>query len=154
MLLIEGSVFSRLGNVYTAILLGSVAVNVMIRKGYVISAATIFIWFVWGIFTYEAWSANGIRDTSIHAYVILILLLNLIRNTRHLIYLSLANIIALWGLGICRNARDYYPHLDTLAPCSQRYFYYILAYIRNGLLCCHPYHNSFKIYKRRRRNFL
>jgi len=109
----EGTLTSRPSTVYITLIVIMLATQIIMRKGQVTLAATIFISLSWIAMTYMAWEADGVRNASLIAYVILILLSSLLRDVRPLIFFTIISIAALWGLALAETHGLFVPTLDT-----------------------------------------
>lgn len=72
----------------------------VVKQGYINSAALILILLTWLGITYQAWSADGVRDVVIYVYVILIFIAALLINWRVSVVLSIASILFIWIFAI------------------------------------------------------
>jgi len=71
-----------------------------VKRGYIYSAALIFVFGVWIGITFQAWNADGVRDVVIYIYIIVIMVGALLTNWKIAITLSVLSIISIWALAI------------------------------------------------------
>jgi PAS domain S-box-containing protein len=88
-----GTIFA-LVLLFHAILLGAV------QKGYIFQAACAFTFSAWLLVTYQAWVEEGVRDTALIFYVLIILVAILITNRLVAVVVAVASIAAVWGLAL------------------------------------------------------
>src|SRR5215207_7160984 len=83
-----------------------------VKRGYVNLASHAFVILAWIGVTYQAWSADGVRDAAIYLYVLIILVAALLTTWHIPLVLSVLSIICIWTLAIteARGLRD--PHID------------------------------------------
>jgi PAS domain S-box-containing protein len=72
----------------------------LIKRGFVEAAALAEVSLSWMLITYQAWSADGVRDVSISIYFLIILVAALLTNWRVSIILSALSITAIWVFAI------------------------------------------------------
>jgi PAS domain S-box-containing protein len=72
----------------------------IVRLGHV-NAASVFVTFsLWGLMTYLAWYADGIRDVAVIAYFVVIMLSSLLLGWRYAAIVGVMSIFVVWFLGI------------------------------------------------------
>ncbi len=72
----------------------------IVRLGYV-NAASVFVTIgLWGLMTYLAWYADGIRDVAVIAYIVVIMLSSLLLGWRFAVIVGVLSILVVWFLGI------------------------------------------------------
>ncbi|HEX2996034.1 MAG TPA: ATP-binding protein [Anaerolineales bacterium] len=72
----------------------------MVRSGYVDLAAWILIAAGWVGITYQAWDADGVYDTTIYVYILIVFIAALLTNWQITVTLSILSIAALWFFAI------------------------------------------------------
>ena len=72
----------------------------MVKRGYIDAAALTQVGISWLLVTYQAWSADGIRDIAIYIYFLIILMAALLTNWRISILLCVSSIAAVWVFAI------------------------------------------------------
>jgi PAS domain S-box-containing protein len=85
----------------------------LVSRGYVNQAALSLVLLTWVMITYQAWSADGVRDVVIYLYIVILLIAALLTNWRVSILVCLLSIISIWTLAIseAQGLRD--PHIDA-----------------------------------------
>ena len=83
----------------------------VVRRGYVTLAAVLLVGSVWIGTTYQAWSADGVRDVAIYIYFVLILIAALLTNWQFSFAVSVVSILAIWFFAIseARGIRGLHP---------------------------------------------
>ncbi len=95
--LLSGESFLHPTILLLAILLLFLVVQfLVVQRGYVSQAALMLVAIAWLSVTYQAWIADGIRDASIFAYVLIMLIAALLTNWYASVALSVLSIIAIW----------------------------------------------------------
>ena len=82
-------------------------------RGYVDQAALMLVILVWISITYQAWSADGVRDVAIYGYILIIFIAALLTNWRVTVALSALSIAAIWALAVMETGGLRVPHADT-----------------------------------------
>jgi len=99
------------------ILLGLIALmvisQIIMRIGYVKDASTLLIAITWTGMTYLAYTADGVRDVSIMAYIVLILLASLLLGWRSALITAIFSIAAIWGFAILETNNLRETSIDT-----------------------------------------
>ncbi|HMB25527.1 MAG TPA: histidine kinase dimerization/phospho-acceptor domain-containing protein, partial [Anaerolineales bacterium] len=72
----------------------------MVRRGYVDLAAWILVIVGWVGITYQAWDADGVYDTTIYVYILIVFVAALLTNWQITITCSILSIAALWFFAI------------------------------------------------------
>jgi PAS domain S-box-containing protein len=85
----------------------------MVGRGYVNQAALTLIVVTWVMITYQAWSADGVRDVAIYIYIVIILIAALLTNWRVSILVSTLSVISIWVLAITEARGLRTPHIDS-----------------------------------------
>lgn len=85
----------------------------MVSRGYVNQAALTLVVLSWVGITYQAWSADGIRDAVIYVYIVIIFIAALIINWQVSIAVSVLSILAIWFFAIAEVDGLRAPHLDS-----------------------------------------
>lgn len=84
----------------------------LLRRGDVDAAAITQITVSWLLVTYEAWSADGVRDVTIYIYFLIVLLAALLTNWRVSVVMSALSIAAIWVFAITESWGLRAPHTD------------------------------------------
>jgi PAS domain S-box-containing protein len=85
---------------------------ILVKRGYLNHAALTLVVLTWLGVTYQAWSADGIRDAAIYVYIPLILIAPLLTNWKISTTLSILSIVALWVFAIAEARGLRVPHID------------------------------------------
>jgi len=85
----------------------------MLRRGNVILVSRLLVITGWIGVTYQAWSADGIRDAVIYVYILIILMAALLTGWRISLTLSLLSVAAIWGLALAEKYDLKPTHIDT-----------------------------------------
>ncbi len=85
----------------------------IINRGHVHAASQIIVLGLWGAVTYLAWRADGIRDASILAYVIIILLASFLLGWRSIIAIGVMSLLAIWFFAISEQQGQHPLHVDS-----------------------------------------
>ena len=107
------NLFSTTNTVLGALILMMIVAQILMHKGRVSLSATLLIALTWLAMTYMAWQADGVRNASLIAYLVLIFLANLLGNTRLSITLTIFSIATLWVLVYAETAGVIIPTLDS-----------------------------------------
>ena len=83
-----------------------------LKRGYVNLAAITLVLVVWAGITYQAWSADGIRDVALYLYILIVLIAALLTNWQITIVLSILSIASIWVFAIMEARGLRIPHLD------------------------------------------
>jgi len=101
-------------NVVLFILLMAMAgLQVLLRRGKVKVSATLFMVITWTGMTYLAWQSDGIRDSALLGYLIVIVVANLLGTVRVSLFFTASSIIAFWVLVWADQSGLITPDLDT-----------------------------------------
>ncbi len=82
-------------------------------RGYVNQAALTLVILAWISFTYQAWSADGVRDVAIYAYILIIFITALLANWRLTVVISALSIAAIWVFALMEAGGSRIPHADA-----------------------------------------
>ncbi len=82
----------------TILVLVMVGCLVLVRRGYVSAASIVLVAVSWINLTYQAWYASGIRDSAFFAYIIIILVANLLLGWQAGLIVAGLSILAGWVL--------------------------------------------------------
>jgi PAS domain S-box-containing protein len=85
---------------------------ILVKRGYLDLAALTLVVLTWLGVTYQAWSADGIRDAAIYVYIPLILIAALLTNWKISTTLAILSIVALWVFAIVEARGLRVPHID------------------------------------------
>ncbi len=83
------------------------------QRGYVNLAALALVLVSWVSTTYQAWSADGIRDVAIYIYILIVLIAALLTNWQVSIALSILSILSIWVFAITETRGLRVPHIDS-----------------------------------------
>jgi PAS domain S-box-containing protein len=84
----------------------------IVRKGYVTLAAVLLISLSWLGATYQVWSADGVRDSAVYLYFLLILVAALLTNWQFSIAISTISTLSIWFFAISEVRGFRLAHLD------------------------------------------
>jgi len=112
--LLSGGTFSSSPTIrlLTGLLILQFILLILAKRGYLNLAALTLVVLTWMGVTYQAWSADGIRDASIYVYIPLILIAALLTNWKISSALAILSIIALWSFAIAEARGLRNPHID------------------------------------------
>jgi PAS domain S-box-containing protein len=85
----------------------------MVMRGYVNQASLALVGLVWIAITYQAWSADGVRDVAIYVYIVIIFIAALLTSWRVSILISILSIVSIWMLAIAEVQGLRVPHVDS-----------------------------------------
>jgi PAS domain S-box-containing protein len=86
--------------VFIAIILLLLLIQYIVRLGYVYHAGVFIIFSLWGLMTYLAWRADGLRDLAVTAYFVIIILSSLLLGWRSASVVTMISIAAIWVFAI------------------------------------------------------
>jgi PAS domain S-box-containing protein len=84
---------------YVAVIVVFMIVQYIVRLGYVNSASVFVTLSLWGLTTYLAWHADGLRDLALIAYIIVIIFSSLLLGWRFASFISALSVSAIWYFG-------------------------------------------------------
>lgn len=87
-------------------------VQYIVRLGYVNTASIFIVFSLWGMLTYLAWYADGIRDLAVTAYIIVIIFASLLLGWRFALLVGTMSVSALWYFGIMEKQGVRVLHVD------------------------------------------
>jgi PAS domain S-box-containing protein len=82
-------------------------------RGYVNQAARTLVVLAWISITYQAWSADGVRDVAIYVYTLIIFITALLTSWRLTVAISVLSIAAIWAFALMEAAGSRMPHADA-----------------------------------------
>ncbi len=85
---------------FGAIILILLLMQQIVRMGYVYEASTFLVFSLWGMLTYLAWRADGVRGLAVVSYIIVIILANLLLGWRYSLLTGVMSVSVIWYLGI------------------------------------------------------
>lgn len=104
-------------NVRKSILIGLLLIQflllLVLRSGYVYTAAFVFMLSIWGAMTYGAWVSGGVYDLSILVYMVIILVAALVINWRLSVFFAGLSLLAIWGMAFAETQGKLVPVLDA-----------------------------------------
>lgn len=86
--------------VFSSIILLLFLMQYFVRQGHVYTTSTFVIFSLWGLMTYLAWRADGLRDLAVIAYFIVIILCSLLMGWRSALMVTVMSTIAIWVFAI------------------------------------------------------
>jgi PAS domain S-box-containing protein len=75
-------------------------------------AALALIFLTWAGITYQAWSADGVRDVAIYIYIVIIFVAALLTNWQISVAVSIWSIVAIWVFALAEVRGLRVPHVD------------------------------------------
>ena len=87
-------------------------VQYLVKLGYVYSANAFVVFGLWGLMTYLAWHADGLHDTAIIAYFVVIILCSLLLGWRSAMVVTMMSILAVWFFAILEKQGARILHVD------------------------------------------
>ncbi len=96
----------------TGLLILQFILLILVKRGYLKLAALTLVVLTWIGTTYQAWSADGIRDAAIYVYILLILIAALLINWKISTGLFILSILALWFFAIAEARGLRTSHID------------------------------------------
>jgi PAS domain S-box-containing protein len=85
----------------------------VVKRGYVNQAALTLVSLVWIGITYQAWSADGVRDVAIFIYVLIIFIAALLTNWQISVAVAVLSISAIWFFAAMEVRGLRMPHVDS-----------------------------------------
>jgi len=85
----------------------------VVKRGFVNLAVLALVIVAWLGVTYQAWSADGVRDVAAYAYILIILIAALLTNWQLSLVLSGLSILAIWVFAITEAVGLRVPHIDS-----------------------------------------
>lgn len=95
-----GNLIQMPGSIYTTVLLFHAILLAAVQKGHIDQAAYAFIFSTWLVVTYQAWIVEGVRDTALVFYVLIILISVLITTRRVAVAVSMLSIVTVWVMAV------------------------------------------------------
>lgn len=112
--LLEGKeLFSIAVAVNSFLLVFHIALLFVLQRGNTRVTALALIFSTWGSMTYQAWVADGVRDTAIMAYLVIILVAALVLEWRISLTLAILSTIAIWGFAFGESQGLIQPTYDS-----------------------------------------
>ncbi len=87
-------------------------VQYLVRLGHIYASSIFFIFSLWGLMTYLAWRADGLRDLAVIAYFIIIILCSLLLGWRSALVVTMMSIGAIWVFAILEKQGVRILHVD------------------------------------------
>lgn len=84
----------------------------VVRLGHISVASRTLVVLCWVGVTYQAWSADGVRDVAIYVYVVVIFIAALLINWQISVILSILSIVSIWVFAITEAMGLRVPHTD------------------------------------------
>lgn len=84
-----------------------------VRRGYIDQAALAFVVVAWISITYQAWSADGVRDVAIYVYILIIFVAALLTNWQISVAIFILSLASIWLFAVTEMAGLRIPHLDS-----------------------------------------
>jgi len=85
----------------------------LLRSGHVALVAQLLVLSGWAGITFQAWNADGIRDSSIYVYFVIILISVLLTSWRLSLALSTLSVAVIWGFAFAEVNGTRVSHTDT-----------------------------------------
>jgi PAS domain S-box-containing protein len=85
----------------------------VVSRGYVNQAALTLVVLAWVTITYQAWSADGVRDVAIYVYIVIIFVAALLTNWQITVIVSVLSIGSIWLFAIMEVRGLRTPHIDS-----------------------------------------
>ena len=83
------------------------------RRGYVNQAALALVALTWISVTYQVWSADGVRDVAIYAYILILVIAALLTNWWISVTISILSLAAIWVLAVMEAGGLRTSHVDS-----------------------------------------
>jgi PAS domain S-box-containing protein len=84
----------------------------VVRRGYTNAAALTLVVLSWVGITYQAWSADGVRDVAIYVYLVIIFVAALLINWQISVALSILSILSIWFFAVTEAMGLRVSHID------------------------------------------
>ncbi len=84
----------------------------LVKRGYLNLVALTLVVLTWVGVTYQAWSADGIRDAVIYIYILILLIAALLTNWKISTVLAILSILSLWVFAIAEANGLHISHID------------------------------------------
>jgi PAS domain S-box-containing protein len=84
----------------------------VVRRGYTNAAALTLVVLSWVGITYQAWSADGVRDVAIYVYLVIIFVAALLTNWQISFALSILSILSIWFFAVTEAMGLRASHID------------------------------------------
>jgi PAS domain S-box-containing protein len=112
--LLSGATLSNSATIrlLTGLLVLQFILLILVKRGYLKLAALTLVVLTWIGTTYQAWSADGIRDAAIYVYILLILIAALLINWKISTALFILSILSLWFFAIAEARGLRTSHID------------------------------------------
>jgi GAF domain-containing protein len=91
-----GSYLSQTTAILAALVIVSVGLLVLMRRGYIRAAGFIFLFIGWILLTFQAWTYSGIRDATFIAYVVVIVMAALLINVQASFGFAVVSLLTGW----------------------------------------------------------
>lgn len=101
-------------SILVGIILVLIGVQLIVKRGYIQTASFFLVTAIWIAMTYQAWESDGLRDVTINAYIVVLLLSSLLLGWRVSLFTGLISVAAIWGFAL-RESSGLIP-LHTDAP--------------------------------------
>ncbi len=109
----RGLTFDKRTNIILALLIEQILLLIILKFGYVNTAANIIMLSLWGAMTYGAWNAGGVHDLAIFVYMLIILIAALLTNWRITVSLAVLSIGAIWVMAVAEARGELVPQVDS-----------------------------------------
>jgi signal transduction histidine kinase len=84
----------------------------LLRLGHVYISSIFVVFGLWGLMTYLAWRADGLRDMAVIAYFVIIILCSLLLGWRSALVLTVMSIVTIWVFAILEKQGTRILHVD------------------------------------------
>ncbi len=85
----------------------------LVRSGYIQQTALALIFSGWVGMTYQAWAADGVRDTAVTVYILIIIASALIASWRISLTIAVMSVLSVWGMAFSEAMSLQKPVLDS-----------------------------------------
>ena len=85
----------------------------LVRNGYLQQASLALIFSGWAGMTYQAWTAEGVRDTAVTVYILIIMVSALVASWRTTLLITILSVLAVWGMAISEMSGVQTPMFDS-----------------------------------------
>lgn len=87
-------------SILVGIILVLIGVQLIVKRGYIQTASFFLVTAIWIAMTYQAWEFDGLRDVTINAYIVVLLLSSLLLGWRVSLFTGLISVAAIWGFAL------------------------------------------------------
>jgi PAS domain S-box-containing protein len=84
----------------------------LLRLGHIYIASIFVVFGLWGLMTFLAWRADGLRDMAVIAYFVVIILCSLLLGWRSALIMTVMSIVVIWSFAILEKQGARILHVD------------------------------------------